>query len=701
MSEYPESGPPQFSRMLAVGLQALAVACLVLWLLLFHSRRAVPEGVQSHKRTNTEALTTEGDSETANELVWLGNETDTADEPVPFDKDPFSLLGFRARLPVGHSSEPGSESRIQPVELVFYSSWSTTRDAISLHISSDGVSAFRGSYLHQFPLRDRDHSGNFAVRNAGTIQVYPPYIAREKATKRSRETWCSWLIIIAVVVSFVSIALGVADMFALRDNDSANQFTWPQAAESQPLTLWDQAWEVLELWAEVTEPLMPGKAPNTSNNIYAAFYSMPSPHQTISELCDQLSFISSSTSGANTGVSAGSTNTRKIIAEACDAADKNLDQFDSDWADLLSYFSRRWLKRPIQELYSAGYNTSRFQYLEEGTTTDGRDESSWYGFTKPEGVGVTGPGNFNHTFNNQTALQLLAIANPSFPRLRPLAANMTLRLLSIQARARTAAESIEVVSELLPWELRAQTGHHREGTPDASFVKQWTGFDFYSWWSGDETASGYGSTATGRAAKEMARLHDVVKAFQADVTESVRRAGAIESSLDMLEQKVTALAQVKKPKQGRTAVGVSGLDGAWADLGWRADCGCDSETQTSSIRAAATPVIVAYFVPSTETLLQGMKKTYQLLRDKQASAIRRREGEFVEKERSSNKKWYEYSLEHGETAAVDEEGCLDMSVDENGSRKCLRLDEVGARVRSRLRSEFGADRLVYESRKQS
>ncbi|KAK4034851.1 hypothetical protein C8A01DRAFT_38674 [Parachaetomium inaequale] len=680
MSEYPESGPPQFSRMIAVGLQALTMACLVSWLVLFHRRRAVPEGPQSHEGANTEALATEGDDETANELVWIGKETDTADEPVPFDEDLFSLLHFRVRLPVGHSSEPSSESRIQPVELVFHSSWSPTPDAISLHISSDGVSAFCGSYLRQYPLRGRDHSGNFAVRDAGTIHVYPPYFAKEKATKRSRETWYAYLIITAVVVSFVSIALGVADMFALRDNDSANQFTWPQAAESQPLELWDQAWEVLELWAEVTEPLMPDEAPNNSNNIHAAFHSLPSLHQTISELCDQLSFISSSTSGVNTRASAGSANAREIIAEGCDTADKNLDQFDSDWADLLSYFSR--------------YNTSRFQHLEEATTTDGGDESSWYGFSKPEGAGVAGPGKFNHTFNNQTALRLLAIANPSFPRLRPSAADMTRRLRSIQARARTAAESIAVVSELLPRELRAQAGHHREGTADPSFAKQWASFDFYSWWNGDETASGYGSAATRRAAKEVARLHAVVKAFHADVTESIWRAGAIEYSLDMLEQKVTALAQVKQPKQGRTAVGVSGLDGAWVALGWRTDCRCGSETQTSPIIAAATPVIVAYFVPSAETLFQGMKKTYQLLTDKQASAIRRREGAFAEEERTSHKRWHEYSLEHGGAAAVDEEGCLEMSVDEDGSRKCLRLDEVGARVRSRLRGEFGADRLV-------
>ncbi|KAK3294092.1 uncharacterized protein B0H64DRAFT_374922 [Chaetomium fimeti] len=687
MSQRPEFGPPQFLRMVAVGLQALTVACLASWLVLFHGRRAPPEGAQSHERAKNEALTTEGDDETANQLVWIGNETNTADEPVPFNRDPFSLLHFRVRLPAGHNSEPSSGPHAQPVELVFHSSWSLTPDAISLHISSDGVSAFHGSYLRQYPLYDRDHSGNVAVRDAGTIQVCSPYIAKENVTKRRMETLR--LVIIATVLSFVSITLGVADTFTRRDNDSVSQFTWPQATESQPLELWDRAWDILEVWAEVTEPLMPDEAPNDRNNVYAAFHSLPSPHQTISEFCDQLSFILSSTSGANARAPVGSTNTRETIAEACDTADKNLDQFDSDWADLLSYFSRGWLKRPIQELYSAGYNTSRFQHMKEETTTDGRDESSGYGFLKLEGAGVTGPGNFSHTFNNQTALRLLAIANPSFPRLRPSAANMTRRLRSVQARARTAAESIAVVSELLPQELRAQAGHDREATPDASFAKQWAGFDLYSWWSGDETASGYGSAATARAAREVARLHGVVKAFHADVTESVRRASAIESSLDMLEQKVTALVQAKEPKQGR------GLDGAWTALGWRADCGCESETQTSSpIRAAATPVIVAYFVPSAETLFQGMKRTYRLLIDKQASAIRRREGAFGERERTSQKRWHDYSLEHGGGGAADEEGCLDMSVDENGKRKCLRLDEVGARVGSRLRAEFGAERLV-------
>jgi hypothetical protein len=43
---------------------------------------------------------------------------------------------------------------------------------------------------------------------------------------------------------------------------------------------------------------------------------------------------------------------------------------------------------------------------------------------------------------------------------------------------------------------------------------------------------------------------------------------------------------------------------------------------------------------------------------------------------------------------VDEEVCLDMSVDEDGNRESLRLDEVEARIRNRLRKEFGADRLV-------
>jgi hypothetical protein len=316
MSEWPVSGPPQFSRMIAVGLQALAVACLVSWLVLFHRRRAAPEDAQSHEgaKLETPGPSRKGGHETANELVWIGNATNTADEPVPFDEDPFSLLHFRVRLPAGHSRKASSESRTQPVELVFHSSWSSAPDAISFHISSDGVSAFCGSYLRQYPLHGTGRSGNFAVRDAGTIQVSPPYIAKAKATKRSRETWRACLIIISVVVSLASIALGVADLLALRNNASANQFTWPQEAESQPLELWDQAWKVLELWAEVAEPLMPDETPNNSNNIHTAFHSLPNPYQTIPDLCAQLSFISSSTSGVDTGASAGSANARETIS---------------------------------------------------------------------------------------------------------------------------------------------------------------------------------------------------------------------------------------------------------------------------------------------------------------------------------------------------------------------------------------------------
>ncbi|KAK5655786.1 hypothetical protein OQA88_5324 [Cercophora sp. LCS_1] len=697
MSDCPESGMPQFSPMFALGLQALAVTCLVSWLVFFHARRGVPEGgTQPHEeQPNTELLATGRDGETAKELFWIGNEADTADKPVPFDKDPFSILHFRVGLPPGHGNEPSSESCSQPVELVFHSSWLPISDTISLHISNGGVSAFSGSYLRQHPLRGRDRPGRFAVRDAGTIPVYSPHT--------TRETWYTSLIIIAAGISFMSLALGVTDRLALRASDNATQFPWPQAAETQPLELWDQAWEALGHWAEVMEPLMPEEEPRNSNNIHAAFHSLPSPHQTISELCGQLSFISSSTSGANARASAGSAATRERISKACDTADYNLDQFDSDWADLLSYFSRGWLRRPIQELYSAGYNTSRFQYLEEeATSTDARDdtEDSRYGFSKLEGAGVAGPGTgtFNHTFNNQTAQRLLAIANPSFPRLRPSAANMTRRLRSLQARASTAAESIAAVTELLPLELRAhRAGYRPDDTPDASFAKQWVGFDFSSWWSGDDTASGYGSAATQRAAKEVARLHAVVKAFRADVAESLRRATAIEDMLDTLERKVTALTQAKKPKRGRTAAGVSDLDGAWVALAWRADCACDgSGAQTSHvITATATPVVVAYFVPSAETLFQGMKETYGLLTDTQASARRRREGALAETDRTAHERWREYSLEHGGAAAVGgEEGCLDVSVDGDGSRKCLRLDEIGARVRSRLQAEFGVGILV-------
>ncbi|KAK5651111.1 hypothetical protein OQA88_13274 [Cercophora sp. LCS_1] len=197
-------------------------------------------------------------------------------------------------------------------------------------------------------------------------------------------------------------------------------------------------------------------------------------------------------------------------------------------------------------------------------------------------------------------------------------------------------------------------------------------------------ASGYGSAATRRAVKELARLYEAVEAFDAHVAESVRRAGAVEVSLDVLVRKVTALvAQPKKEK--------AGSDGAWSELGWRADCGCDDREAGSTIGAVATPVVVEFFAPSAGELLQGMGRTYGMLAKRKAEVVRRREGAFAERERTAQRSWDEYSREHGEVVVGDEEGCVDVSVDENGKRKCLRLDEVGSRVRSRFRESVHND----------
>lgn len=249
------SGPAKLSPII-VGLQALALVALVLWLVLYHGSQvgAAPKAKKGANKSRAHApaadILTSSErererGETDGELVWIGNETSTADEPLSYYEDPFSLVHFHVCLPSGHTHskklKPSSRPpHTQPVELVFHSSWLFTLDALSLHISRDGVSAFRGSYLNQ--------SGS-------------------------------------------------------NSNDGLSQLLWPQAVETRPLELWDRVWEVLGLWSEVIEPRMPDdESPHSSstshsdhNNIYAAFRNL---RITISELCAQLLLILASTPNA-------------------------------------------------------------------------------------------------------------------------------------------------------------------------------------------------------------------------------------------------------------------------------------------------------------------------------------------------------------------------------------------------------------------
>lgn len=121
-------------------------------------------------------------------------------------------------------------------------------------------------------------------------------------------------------------------------------------------------------------------------------------------------------------------------------------------------------------------------------TTTGRHENQPYESTPLENSGV-GLDGFNHTFNNKTALRLLAIADPSFPKLLPLAANMTRRLHTIQAHARTtAAESIALISSIVRQDPRSQAASSGGDESRDRLARQWTGgFDFHRWWSGDAT----------------------------------------------------------------------------------------------------------------------------------------------------------------------------------------------------------------------
>ncbi|KAK0701995.1 hypothetical protein B0T26DRAFT_757960 [Lasiosphaeria miniovina] len=216
-----------------VGLQALALAALVLWLVLYHGSQ-VADAPKAKKGANKSR-------------AHIGNETSIADEFLSFDEDPFSLVHFHVCLPSGHTRskklKPSSRPpRTQPVELVFHSSWLFTPEALSLHISRDGVSAFRGSYLNQFLPDGEGNPRYFAVHDGGAIRLPPnPITGRDTNNRQSGESWHRLLTVIAVVASLTSIALGIAERFASgsNSNDGLSQFLWRQAVETQPLELWD------------------------------------------------------------------------------------------------------------------------------------------------------------------------------------------------------------------------------------------------------------------------------------------------------------------------------------------------------------------------------------------------------------------------------------------------------------------------------
>ena len=49
----------------------------------------------------------------------------------------------------------------------------------------------------------------------------------------------------------------------------------------------------------------------------------------------------------------------------------------------------------------------------------------------------------------------------------------------------------------------------------------------------------------------------------------------------------------------------------------------------------ATLVVVKYFMPSAEELLQGIGRTYRILAKRKVEVVRRREGTFAERERTA------------------------------------------------------------------
>src|SRR3569833_822529 len=122
-----------------------------------------------------------------------------------------------------------------------------------------------------------------------------------------------------------------------------------------------------------------------------------------------------------------------------------------------------------------------------------------------------------------------------------------------------------------------------------------------------------------RHASDAARLRDLLHAVEPHIEESIRRTEASRASLYKLSQRVAAL---RDPRSREASA--SSLYGPWIVPGWKAECPCDSgKDLPAPDRVANTPVAVAYFVPSAETIRHSTKKTNQKNKNKQKKTNQR------------------------------------------------------------------------------
>lgn len=658
-------------------LQLLATACLVVSLVLVStiynaSARHLgdPHGAELGRDATAKAIISEEDDRIDSDLP---DDNPRVRKKGASGQNPIVLSRFRAALPSRTDLDSNSQLSTQPTEPVSHSSRPTT-DAVSVH---DGRT-------NRYGRDDKGDSYPLAEGGGTHIPIWTaPSLDNDSGdSKPLRIGWLRFVVVTATALVLLSTAAaGISYGLTISDdNDSRYNYGhgWPLEFVSQPLELWDDAWGTLEKWAECLEPLMPVEPPD-HQSIFATFHDPPTSHfKTLNRLFDQLEYVVRSdslfkTSGTDDRPDVKST--IELLWSMRFGLEKNIRGFKVDWGRLVFEFTWAWMLSAMDELRIIGHNMGDELEAVESCSTDASEPTC----TAQAGSDSTDSNYPN--WDNQTAIRFLIRADPSFPDLRAMAVDMTSQLRSLQSRATAVALDIQAALDLVPPEIARLAREEELGRP---LLQIWTGFDFHRWWNGGGGMSIQSAAELARHASDAARLRDLLHAVEPHIKESIRRTEAVQVSLHKLSRRVAALGDSRSREAS-----ASSLYGPWIVPGWRAECHCDSgKDLPPPDRVAATPVAVAYFVPSAEIIWHGAGETYQKIASKWIWAYERlmyKQDEIWRKlERAGRAR---------RTEPITFSGCMNVTVTngEDGSKTvaCLNFDELREMVRK------GTERILF------
>ena len=664
-------------------LQLLAIACLVVSLVLVStiynaSARHLgdPPGAELGRDATAKAIISEEDDRIDGDLP---DDNPRVRKKGASGQTPIALSRFRVALPSRADLDSNPQLSTQPTEPISHSSRPIITDAVSVH---DGCT-------NQYGRDDKDDSYPLAEGGGMHIPIWTaPSLDNDSGdSKPLRIGWLRFVVVTATVLVLLSTAAaGITYGFTVSDdNDNSYDYGhgWPLEFVSQPLELWDDAWGTLEGWAECLEPLMPAEPPD-HQSIFATFHDPPTSHfETLDSLFDQLEYVVRSdslfeTSGTDDHPDVKSTS--ELLWSMRVGLEKNIGGFEVDWARLISEFIRIWIPSAMDELWRIGHNMGDELETVKSRFTDASEPTC----TTQAGSDSTGSNYPN--WDNQTAIQFLIRADPSLPNLQAMAVDVISQLRSLQSRATAVALGIQAALDLVPPETARLAREEELGRP---LLQRWTGFALSRWWNDEDAMFIQSAAELARHASDAARLRDLLHAVEPHIEESIRRTEASRASLYKLSQRVAAL---RDPRSREASA--SSLYGPWIVPGWKAECPCDSgKDLPAPDRVAATPVAVAYFVPSAETIRHGAGKTYQKIEIKREWAYQRRK--HIEDEIWSKvKKEQEREDRAWRNKPITFSGCMNVTITngEDGSKTvaCLNIDEVRELVRR------GTERILFD-----